>query len=264
MGEVIKFEVNKDNVAILTLNDPGKLNALSLDMITQIHNKIKDINEGKTTARCLVITGEGKGFCSGANLVDNPGSTDFSKLDMGAALNSHYHPMLIDLKNLNIPFLTAVNGPAAGAGCSLAIVGDLVYASKSSYFYQAFKFIGLVPDAGSTYVLTRKIGMARAMELSLLGEKISSEKALSWGLINGVFDHEGFMTEVMMIATEIANGPTVAYKLTRKLYWDSLSNDFETQLSAESAAQSVAGKTKDCYNGIMAFLQKKKPDFQGK
>ena len=264
MGEVIKFEVNKDNVAILTLNDPGKLNALSLDMITQIHNKIKDINEGKTTARCLVITGEGKGFCSGANLVDNPGSTDFSKLDMGAALNSHYHPMLIDLKNLNIPFITAVNGPAAGAGCSLAIVGDLVYASKSSYFYQAFKFIGLVPDAGSTYVLTRKIGMARAMELSLLGEKISSEKALSWGLINGVFDHEDFMAEVMMIATEIANGPTVAYKLTRRLYWDSLSNDFETQLSAESSAQSVAGKTKDCYNGIMAFLQKKKPDFQGK
>ena len=123
MGEVIKFEVNKDNVAILTLNDPGKLNALSLDMITQIHTKIKDINKGKTTARCLVITGEGKGFCSGANLVDNPGSTDFSKLDMGAALNSHYHPMLIDLKNLNIPFITAVNGPAAGAGCSLAIVG---------------------------------------------------------------------------------------------------------------------------------------------
>ena len=264
MGEVIKFEVNRDNVAILTLNDPGKLNALSIEMITQIHSKIKDINEGKTNARCLIITGEGKGFCSGANLVDNPGQADFSKLDMGAALNSHYHPMLIDLKDLNIPFITAVNGPAAGAGCSLAIVGDLVYASKSSYFYQAFKFIGLVPDAGSTYVLPRKIGMTRAMELSLLGEKISSEKALSWGLINGVFDHEDFMTEVMKIATEIANGPTVAYKLTRKLYWDSLSNDFETQLSAESAAQSVAGKTEDCYNGIMAFLQKKKPDFQGK
>lgn len=172
--------------------------------------------------------------------------------------------MLIDLKDLNIPFITAINGPAAGAGCSLAIVGDLVYASKSSYFYQAFKFIGLVPDASSTYVLPRKIGMARAMELSLLGEKISSEKALSWGLINDVFDHEDFMTEVMKIATEIANGPTVAYKLTRKLYWDSLSNDFETQLSAESAAQSVAGKTEDCHNGIISFLQKKKPNFQGK
>ena len=264
MGEVIKFEVNKDNVAILTLNDPGKLNALSLDMITQIHTKIKDINKGKTTARCLVITGEGKGFCSGANLVDNPGSTDFSKLDMGAALNSHYHPMLIDLKNLDIPFITAVNGPAAGAGCSLAIFGDLVYASKSSYFYQAFKFIGLVPDAGSTYVLTRKIGMARAMELSMLGEKLLSEKALSWGLINNVFDDASFMAEVMQIAAEIASGPTVAYRLMRKLYWDSLSNDFETQLSAESAAQTIAGKTEDCYNGVISFLQKKKPDFQGK
>ena len=264
MSDLISFEINKNNVAILTLNDPRKLNALSMAMITQIHSKIKDINEGKTNARCLVITGEGKGFCSGANLVDNPGSADISKLDMGAALNSHYHPMLIDLKNLNIPFITAVNGPAAGAGCSLAIVGDLVYASKSAYFYQAFKFIGLVPDASSTYILPRKIGMARAMELSLLGEKISSEKALSWGLINDVFSDPNFMTEVMDIATEIANGPTVAYSLTRKLYWDSLSNDFETQLSAESAAQSVAGKTEDCYNGIVAFLQKKKPNFQGK
>lgn len=172
--------------------------------------------------------------------------------------------MLIDLKNLNIPFITAVNGPAAGAGCSLAIFGDLVYASKSSYFYQAFKFIGLVPDAGSTYVLTRKIGMARAMELSMLGEKLLSEKALSWGLINNVFDDASFMTEVMQIAAEIASGPTVAYRLMRKLYWDSLSNDFETQLSAESAAQTIAGKTEDCYNGVISFLQKKKPDFQGK
>jgi len=178
VSDLIKFEINRNNVAILTLNDPGKLNALSIEMITQIHSKIKDINEDKTNARCLIITGEGKGFCSGANLVDNPGQADFSKLDMGAALNSHYHPMLIDLKNLNIPFITAVNGPAAGAGCSLAIVGDLVYASKSSYFYQAFKFIGLVPDASSTYVLPRKIGMARAMELSLLGEKYHLKSAL--------------------------------------------------------------------------------------
>ena len=256
MTELIKFKVNENKVAILSLNDPKRLNAFSLEMISQLHQKIKDINDGKTDARCLVITGEGKGFCSGANLVD--------KLDMGAALNTHYHPMLIDLKNLKIPFITAVNGPAAGAGCSLAVFGDLIYASQSSYFYQAFKFIGLVPDASSTYVLPRKIGMAKAMELSMLGDKISSSKALSWGLINDVFEDDVLISEVMKIANEIAKGPTVAYSLMRKLYWDSLSNDFETQLSAESTAQSVAGKTEDCRNGIMAFLQKKKPVFEGK
>lgn len=264
MRELINFNINKNNVAVLTLNDPNKLNALSIEMISQMHEKIKDINSNKTNARCLVITGEGKGFCSGANLADNKGIEDFSKLDMGAALNSHYHPMLIDLKNLNIPFITAINGPAAGAGCSLAVFGDLIYASNSSYFYQAFKFIGLVPDASSTYVLPRKIGMAKAMELSMLGEKVSSSKALSWGLINGIFKDHVLMREVMKIAEEIAKGPTVAYSLMRKLYWDSLSNDFETQLSAESAAQSIAGKTEDCHNGIISFLQKKKPDFQGK
>ena len=264
MNDLIKFKVNENKVAVLSLNDPKRLNAFSLEMISQLHQKIKDINNGKIEARCLVITGEGKGFCSGANLVDNSGIEDFSKLDMGAALNSHYHPMLIDLKNLKIPFITAVNGPAAGAGCSLAVFGDLIYASQSSYFYQAFKFIGLVPDASSTYVLPRKIGMAKAMELSMLGDKISSSKALSWGLINNVFEDDVLISEVMKIANEIAKGPTVAYSLMRKLYWDSLSNDFETQLSAESAAQSVAGKTEDCRNGIMAFLQKKKPVFEGK
>jgi|TARA_B110000967_G_scaffold71717_1_gene74205 2-(1,2-epoxy-1,2-dihydrophenyl)acetyl-CoA isomerase len=264
MSELIKFEVNKNSVAILTLNDPDRLNALSLKMISEIHDKIKDINSGDTKARCLVITGSGKGFCSGANLFDNKIGSDFSKLDMGVALDSHYHPMLNDLKNLIIPIITAVNGPAAGAGCSLAIFGDLVYAAKSSYFYQAFKFIGLVPDASSTYVLPRKIGMARAMEFAMLGEKVSADKALTWGLINDVFENNTFMDEVMKIATEIAEGPTVAYSLMRKLFWDSLSNDFQGQLNAESAAQSVAGKTEDCFNGVMAFAQKKKPDFKGK
>ena len=264
MYKNIKFEINKENVAILSLNDPDRLNALSLDMVSEIHDVIKKINSGDTSARCLVITGEGRGFCAGANLIDTSKAADFSNMDLGKALNSHYHPMLIDLKNLNIPFITAINGVAAGAGCSLAIIGDLILASKNAYFYQAFKFIGLVPDAGSTYVLPRKIGMARAMELSLLGEKLSSDKALSWGLINFVYENNSLMQEALKLAAEIANGPTVAYKLMRKLYWESLSNDFESQLSNESASQKVAGKTEDCFNGISAFLQKKKTDFKGK
>ena len=264
MANLVKFEVNQDNVAILTLNDPSRLNALSLDMIYQLHDKIKEINSGNTGARCLVITGEGRGFCAGANLVDTSGASSFENFNPGEALEKYYHPMLIALKNVDIPLITAVNGPAAGAGCSLGIFGDLVYASKSAYFYQAFKFIGLIPDASSTYVLPRKIGMARAMELSMIGEKLSAEKALSWGLINHVLENEKLMPEVIKVASEIAQGPTVAYKLMRHLYWDSLSNDFESQLLAESSAQTIAGRTEDCKTGIMAFIQKTKPNFKGK
>ena len=264
MANLVKFEVNQDNVAIITLNDPKRLNALSLEMLEQLHEKIKELNEGNTGARCLVITGEGRGFCSGANLMDRAGNNSFENFNPGEALEKHYHPMLIDLKNVNIPLITAVNGPAAGAGCSLAIFGDLIYASKSAYFYQAFKFIGLIPDASSTYVLPRKIGMARAMELSMIGEKLPADKALSWGLINEVIDDKDLMPKVMKIATELAEGPTVAYKLIRHLYWDSLSNDFESQLSAEGAAQTIAGRTEDTKIGIMSFIQKTKPKFTGK
>ena len=264
MANLVKFEVNQDNVAIITLNDPKRLNALSLEMLDQLHEKIKGLNDGNTGARCLVITGEGRGFCSGANLMDRAGNNSFENFNPGEALEKHYHPMLIDLKNVNIPLITAVNGPAAGAGCSLAIFGDLIYASKSAYFYQAFKFIGLIPDASSTYVLPRKIGMARAMELSMIGEKLPADKALSWGLINDVVDDKDLIPKVMKIATELAEGPTVAYKLIRHLYWDSLSNDFESQLSAEGAAQTIAGRTEDTKIGIMSFIQKTKPKFTGK
>jgi len=268
MPNKIKFHIDDNNVAILTLNDPDRLNALSLEMLTEIHEKIKLINSGTTNARCLVITGEGRGFCAGANLIDTNAAPSESgnpmDRDLGKGLITHYHPMLIDLKNLEIPVITSINGVAAGAGCSLGIIGDLIFASDKSYFYQAFKFIGLVPDAGSTYILPRKIGMARAIELSMLGEKISAEKALSWGLINFVYSHNNLMQETMKTATEIANGPTVAYKLMRKLYWESLGNDFESQLNAESKAQTIAGKTEDCFNGVMSFLQKKKATFKGK
>ena len=264
MTQLVKFEVNKENVAIITLSDPDRLNALSLDMLNQLHERIKEINDEKTGARCLIITGEGRGFCAGANLMDRSGNNTFENFNPGDALEKHYHPMLMDLKNVNVPLITAVNGPAAGAGCSLAIFGDLVYASKSAYFYQAFKFIGLVPDASSTYVLPRKIGMARAMELSMIGEKLPAEKALSWGLINDVVNDEDLMSKVMSVATELAQGPTVAYKLIRHLYWDSLSNDFNSQLKAESAAQTIAGKTEDTRIGIMSFIQKTKPKFTGK
>jgi 2-(1,2-epoxy-1,2-dihydrophenyl)acetyl-CoA isomerase len=261
MSEAVKCEITED-VAVLTLNDPSKLNALSKKMISELHGYIKEIINGELKARCLVITGEGRGFCAGANLVEGAGLG--ADVNPGEELEKVYHPFLIDLKNIPIPLITAVNGVAAGAGCSIGVFGDLVYASKSAYFYQAFKFIGLVPDASSTYVIPRKIGMAKAMEFSLIGEKVSAEKALEWGLINYVVDDDKLMDTAIETAKTLASGPTVALKLIKQLYWDSFSNNFEGQLAAESSAQTIAGKTEDSKIGVMSFIQKKKAEFKGK
>ena len=263
MSNVVKLETI-DNVAILTLNDPDRLNALSLEMIAELHKNVILINNGEIKARCLVITGAGRGFCAGANLVEGAGKSSFEDTDPGKALEEHYHPFLIDLKNLKIPLITAVNGVAAGAGCSLGIFGDIVYAAKSSYFYQAFKFIGLVADASSTFVIPRKIGMARALEFSLIGEKVTADKALGWGLINHVIEDDKLMSTVMDAATNLAEGPTVALGLMKQLYWDSFANTFEEQISAESKAQTIAGKTEDSKIGVMSFIQKQKAKFKGK
>ena len=261
MTNVLKTEI-VDDIAILTLNDPERLNALSMDMISELHKQVKSINSGELKVRCAVLTGAGRGFCAGANLVEGASLGD--NIDPGETLKKVYHPFLIDLKNLNVPLITAVNGVAAGAGCSLGVFGDLVYASKSAYFYQAFKFIGLVPDASSTYVIPRKIGMARAMEFSLIGEKVLADKALEWGLVNHVVEDDKLMEEVMSTARTLASGPTVALKLIKQLYWDSFSNNFEGQLAAESSAQTIAGKTEDSKIGVMSFIQKKKAEFKGK
>ena len=159
MPNKIKFHIDENNVAVLTLNDPERLNALSLEMLIEIHEQIKLINADKTSARCLVITGEGRGFCAGANLIDTNAAPSESgnpmDRDLGKGLLTHYHPMLIDLKNLEIPVITAINGVAAGAGCSLGIIGDLIFASDKSYFYQAFKFIGLVYSFKNSYVVQK-------------------------------------------------------------------------------------------------------------
>jgi 2-(1,2-epoxy-1,2-dihydrophenyl)acetyl-CoA isomerase len=159
--------------------------------------------------------------------------------------------------------LTAINGAAAGAGMSLSLMGDLKLASRSAYFLQAFRRIGLVPDAGSTWMLPRLVGTARAMELSLLGEKLPAEKALEWGLINRVYDDAELMGEAKKMAKELANGPTKALALIRGLYWDSPENTFEEQLDLEFRTQRVAGATADFKEGVTAFLEKRPAKFRG-
>lgn len=182
----------------------------------------------------------------------------------GAALETAFHPFLRRLRKLHCPIVTSVNGPAAGAGMSFALMGDMILCAKSSYFLQAFRRIGLVPDCGSTWLLPRLVGKARSVELSLLGEKLPADKALEWGLVNRVYEDAELWAETMKLAHDLANGPTIALSLIRKLYWDSPENSFEEQLNLEFECQRVAGSTDDFKEGVGAFLEKRPAQFKGK
>jgi len=173
------------------------------------------IDDKRAEVRCLVITGAGRAFCTGANL-QGRNSQKPGKSNAGAALETAFHPFLRRLRNLHCPIVTAVNGPAAGAGMSFALMGDMILCARSCYFLQAFRRIGLVPDCGSTWLLPRLIGKARSVELSLMGERLPAETALQWGLVNRVYDDAALMEEAMKLAHELAHGPTVALSLIRK------------------------------------------------
>lgn len=263
--EKLKLEID-DGVAVLTLNDPDVLNAVSVSMVEELNTAVDLVEDPGSGARALVMTGAGRGFSAGANLGDNSGGedrTDRMSRDAGEVLEKFYHPFLLKLRDLRMPFLTAVNGVAAGVGMSFAISGDIVVADRSAYFLQAFTRIGLVPDGGSTYMLPRLIGWRRAFELSLLAEKLPAEKALDWGLINRVVDDGTALDETMKLARRMAKGPTEAYRLARGLYWDTWEKSYEDQLHAERTAQRDAGRTEDCREGILAFLEKRPADFKG-
>lgn len=251
-------------VAILAFNHQEVLNALSPKLLQDFNTALDTIEDPASGVRCLVLTGEGRAFCAGANLQGDMGKKAGAKPDAGSALETAYHPILRRLRNLHCPIITAVNGPAAGAGMSFAVMGDLIVASRSAYFMQAFRRIGLVPDCGSTWLLPRLIGRARSLELSLLGERLSAEKALEWGLINRVTDDGEALNEALKIANDLANGPTVALGLIRKLYIESTDNTFEEQLDLERQFQRTAGRAEDFSEGVQAFLEKRPAQFKGK
>src|SRR6185369_13737826 len=208
------------------------------------------------------LTGAGRAFCTGANL-QGRGQQASGKSGAGASLEIGFHPFLRRIRRLHCPLVTAVNGPAAGAGMSFALLGDMILCAKSAYFLQAFRRIGLVPDCGSTWMLPRLIGKARSVELSLMGERLPAEKALEWGLVNRVYDDGALMVEAMKLAHEFANGPTIALSLIRKLYWESEDNSFEEQLDLEQRFQREAGAAEDFKEGVTAFLEKRPAKFKG-
>lgn len=256
----LKYEL-QGNVAVIKLNDPATMNAAGIDMIDELFRAVK---QAAKEARAIVLTGEGRGFCSGANLSGGGGSSggSLAERDAGDALESHYNPFMTFVRDLPIPIVTAVNGAAAGVGCSIALMGDIILAGESAYFLQAFRRIGLVPDGGSSYLLPRSIGRARAMEMMLLGEKVPAPKALEWGLINRCLPDHELMPAALAMATELANGPK-AIAMIRKLGWESLDAHWRDQLDNERKTQRDAGRTKDFAEGVAAFLQKRPAKFTG-
>ncbi|MGB5077953.1 MAG: enoyl-CoA hydratase-related protein [Sphingorhabdus sp.] len=257
--ETISVDV-ADNIATITLNRPERMNACSLDMAGEINDALSSDLSG---ARCLIITGAGRGFCSGADLSARGERSISGGEGSYIALTRHYNPLMMSLARLNMPIITAVNGAAAGVGCSIGLCGDFVIAGKSGYFLQAFVNIGLVPDGGASWMLPRMIGKARATEMMLLGEKISGEKAVDWGLIYKCVEDDLLQAEARALATRLANGPTVSYAVMRKNILTAMENSYAEQLLAEAEGQRIAAGTADAMEGAMAFVEKRKAQFKG-
>ena len=247
-------------VAVLKFNHPEVMNAVGAQMLADFTEAVGDVREPSNGARCLLLTGEGRGFCAGANLQDDNRNEGGG---VGGGLRGGYHPLLLTLRDLDIPIVTAVNGAAAGIGMSFAMIGDIVCASKLGYFLQAFARIGLVPDGGSTYMLPRLVGWGRAMELSLLAERLPAETAHEWGLVNRLFeDNDELLEGAMGIARRLADGPR-SLALIRQAYWNTWHNAFEQQIDLEARLQNEAGSSSDFSEGVSAFLEKRDAKFTG-
>lgn len=248
-------------VAIVKFNHPDVLNAIGAQMLEEFSDALHDVENPANGARCLVLSGAGRAFCAGANLQD--AGDNERRGGAGSGLRSGYHPLLLRLRDLEFPMVTAVNGPAAGVGMSFALMGDIVCAQKDAYFLQAFGRIGLVPDGGSTFMLPRLAGWGRALELSMLAEKLPAEQAHEWGLVNRVFDDgEALWEGTMELARRLADGPR-SLGMIRRAYWNTWHNAFEQQLDLEAKLQSEAGATADFQEGVQAFLQKRPARFKG-
>jgi 2-(1,2-epoxy-1,2-dihydrophenyl)acetyl-CoA isomerase len=256
--ENIQIELTPASVGVITLNRPDSLNALTSALLDEMRDAVTRLPQDG--ARCLLLTGAGRGFSSGADLAGSGGLPE----DVGLALERHFNPLMEAIAAAPVPVVAAVNGPAAGAGASLALMADIVVAARSAYFLQAFVNIGLVPDAGATWLLPRLVGRARALEMMMLGERIPADKAAEWGMISRVVEDEFLPEEATLLATSLARGPTRALGLIRRLGRDAEQLSLSEALAAERVAQREAGETDDFKQAVFAFLQKRQPTFGGR
>ena len=251
------------SVVTLTLNKPDKMNAMGPEMVGEMMS-VFDALPGME-ARALLITGEGRGFSSGADLSGRSVGGGSKPGDASRrSLQTSFNPLMLALAGLDIPVVTAVNGAAAGIGCTLALSGDLIVAGKSAYFLQAFVNIGLVPDGGATWVLPKAAGIPAAMEAMLLGERIPADRAYELGMVNRCVEDDAVMDEARALAERLANGPTVAMGQIRRLVRNAQSVSLSDAMNAEAEAQRVAGNSEDFMEGVTAFLSKREAQFKGK
>jgi 2-(1,2-epoxy-1,2-dihydrophenyl)acetyl-CoA isomerase len=248
--ETITSELT-DGIATITMARPQVMNALSAQMRREM---LEALTEAAKTARVIVITGSGRAFCSGQDLMD---AGDLVTLDLERTLNDEYVPLLTAITNCPVPTIAAVNGAAAGAGANLALAADVVIATQSASFIQAFTRIGLVPDAGGSYWLPRQIGMARAMGAMLFADKITADQAAAWGMIYESIPDDAFADHVRQRALHLASGPTMAYRGVKDMLRASPDNDLMTQLALEAQLQGRAGASPDFREGVAAFLEKR-------
>jgi 2-(1,2-epoxy-1,2-dihydrophenyl)acetyl-CoA isomerase len=246
------------DIAIIRLNRPEKMNALTTQMRAELAYAV---TEAGKRARVVVLTGTGRAFCSGQDLGDRVGAAN---LDLERTLRDEYAPMLRAIVDCPVPTIAAVNGAAAGAGANLALAADVVIASESAYFTQAFARIGLIPDAGGTYILPRSMGTAKAMGAALFAEKITARQADDWGMIWEAVADDAFEAHWRARAEHLAQGPTAAYSAIKTVLRGSWDNRFEEQLSLEARQQGSCGKSRDFKEGVLAFTQKRAPRFEGR
>lgn len=255
--QTIRLSLRGD-MAVITLNRPEVMNALNTQMRAEILHAVEDSG---AKARVLVITGKGKAFCSGQDLGDRATAAD---VDLERTLRDEYEPMLRAIYDCPIPVIAAVNGAAAGAGANLALAADVVIASDNAVFLQAFSRIGLIPDAGGTYWLPRQVGFARAMGAALFAEPIKAQQAADWGMIWEAVPEADFAQHWHDRASKLAEGPTVGYRNLKTALRASFDNDLDTQLALEARLQGDCGKTRDFKEGVMAFMEKRPANYEGR
>jgi len=259
--ESILFSVDR-GIARLTLNRPDKLNSFNTQMHADVRAALSAL--GATDARVLVLTGAGRGFCAGQDLGDRAVAPTAQAVDLGDSIERHYKPLILALQQLPLPVIAAVNGVAAGAGANIALACDLVIAARSASFVQAFCKLGLVPDSGGTWTLPRLVGNARALGLTLLGQKLAAEQAATWGMIWQCVDDAEFPATVDAMAQQLALAPTRGLAATKAAIRGAWQRSLAEQLDVERDAQRELGRSTDYAEGVAAFIEKRTPRFQGR
>ncbi|MBN6509358.1 2-(1,2-epoxy-1,2-dihydrophenyl)acetyl-CoA isomerase [Acinetobacter pittii] len=253
----------KNGVGYLTFNRPKALNSFNVDMHREVA-EVLNLWTKNPDVRCVVISGEGRGFCAGQDLGDRVVDPNAEAPDLGYSIETYYNPLIKTIVNMPKPVICAVNGVAAGAGANIALACDLVIAAKSANFVQAFCRLGLVPDSAGTWFLPRAVGHARAMGLTLLGDKLPAETAKEWGMIWDVVEDTELKTKVTELAERLAKQPTFGLSLIKKAIHQSSNNTFDEQILLERDLQRIAGRSEDYREGVQAFMNKREPNFKGR